>query len=141
MYSSCLNKPEGVCAILAANKNPMRRFFEGLFNHGDLSVTDKIVGANYLSHNAVPGEMPGLEGLKTFVTYLRTGFPDFHFKVEDQIGEEDKVVTRFSVTGTQQAEFAGSRATGNSVYVTAINIRRLSDGQIHDAWLHGMRWA
>lgn len=118
-----------------ANKTIMRRFFEELFNRGDLSGADEIVGANYVNHNAAPGEMPGREGLKTFVTYLRASFPDIHFTIEDQIAAEDKVVTRWSVTGTHQGEFAGIPATGKSVHVTAINIHRLRDGQIHEAWL------
>lgn len=50
-----------------ANKQILRRFFEELFNHGDLSVADEIVEANYVNHNAVPGEMPEREGLKAFV--------------------------------------------------------------------------
>ena len=119
----------------ATNKTIIRRFFEELFNTGDLSVADEIVGATYLNHNPVPGETPGREGLKAFVAHLRASFSDIHFAVEDQIAEEDKVVTRWSVTGTQQGEFAGVPATGKSVHVSAINIHRLSDGQIHEAWL------
>ena len=119
-----------------ANKQILRRFFEELFNHGDLSVADEIVGANYVNHNAVPGEMPEREGLKAFVTYLRTAFPDIHFTIEDLIAAEDKVVTRFSVTGTQQGEFAGIPPTGKRVHVTGINIHRVDDGQIREAWLN-----
>ncbi|MBE7553639.1 MAG: ester cyclase [Anaerolineales bacterium] len=118
------------------NKTVLKRFFEELFNRGDLSVADEIVGANYVNHNAVPGETPGREGLKAFVTYLRTAFPDVHFTVEDQIAEGDKVVTRWSVTGTQQGEFAGIPATGKPINVTAINIHRVSNDQIQEAWLN-----
>jgi steroid delta-isomerase-like uncharacterized protein len=118
------------------NKELLRRFFEELFNRGNLDVADEIVGTNYLNHDAVPGEAPGRAGLKAFVVYLRTAFPDIHFTVEDLIAEDDKVVTRWSVTGTQKGEFAGVPATGKSVHVSAINIHRLSDGQIHEAWLN-----
>jgi steroid delta-isomerase-like uncharacterized protein len=119
-----------------ANKEILRRFFEELFNHGDLDVADDIVGTNYHNHNAAPGEAPGREGLKAFVTYLRSAFPDVHFTIDDLIAEEDKVVTRWSVTGTQKGEFAGIPATGRAVHVSAINIHRLKDGQIHEAWLN-----
>ena len=114
----------------------MRKFFEELFNAGDLSVADEIVGANYLNHNAMPGEVPGREGLKAFVTSLRMSFPDLRLTVEDLIAEEDKVVTRFSASGTQRGEFAGIPATGRPVQISAINIHRLRDGQIHEAWLN-----
>lgn len=118
------------------NKPIMQRFFAELFSDGNLRVADEIVGVNYLNHNAVPGETPGREGLKAFVAHLRTAFPDIHFTVEDQIAEGDKVVTRWRAIGTHQAEFAGIPATGKPVDVTAINIHRISDGQIQEAWLN-----
>ena len=119
-----------------SNKTILRRFFEELFNTGDLSVADEIVGVNYVNHDAVPGETPGREGLKAFVTHIRTAFPDIHFTIEDQIAEGDNVVTRWTVTGTQQGEFASVPATGKSVRVKAINIHRVTGGQIHEAWLN-----
>jgi steroid delta-isomerase-like uncharacterized protein len=118
------------------NKHLLRRFFEELFNQGTLAVADEIVGVNYVNHNSAPGETPGREGLKAFVTLLRTGFPDIRFTVEDQIAEGDKVVTRFSATGTQRGEFAGIPATGKSITITAMNLHRVADGQIQEAWLN-----
>ena len=119
-----------------SNKTILRRFFEELFNTGDLSVADEIVGVNYVNHDAVPGETPGREGLKAFVTHIRTAFPDIYFTIEDQIAEGDSVVTRWTVTGTQQGEFAGVPATGKSVRVKAINIHRVTGGQIQEGWLN-----
>jgi steroid delta-isomerase-like uncharacterized protein len=118
------------------NKTILRRFYDELFNTGDLSVADEIVVISYVNHNALPGEKPGREGLKAFVNLLRTAFPDIHFTVEDQVAEEEKVVTRFTVEGTHQAEFAGVPATGKPVAITAINIHRVSGGQIQEGWLN-----
>jgi steroid delta-isomerase-like uncharacterized protein len=119
-----------------ANKEILRRLFEELFNRGDLDVADEIVAPNYVNHNPAPGETPGLDGQKTFVSYLRSSFPDIHFKIEDMIAAEDKVVTRVSITGTHQGEFAGIPATGKFAQVSAINIHRISDGQIQEGWLN-----
>ena len=120
----------------AANKDLLRRYFEELFNAGDLSVADEIVAPGYVNHNAVPGEAPGRDRLKAFVTFIRTAFRDFHMAIEDQIAEGDKVVTRLTATGTHQAEFAGVPATGKRVNVTLINIHRVSGGQVQEAWLN-----
>lgn len=118
-----------------ANKSVLRRFFEELFNTGDLSVADEIVVVDYVNHNTVPGELYGREGLKAFVTLLRTAFPDIHFTIDDQIAEGDKVATRLHFTGTHQGEFAGVPATGKPVTVTAINVQRVAHGQIQETWL------
>ena len=65
------------------SKTILHRFYDELFNTGDLSVADEIVALSYVNHNALPGETPGREGLKAFVTLLRTAFPDIHFTVEE----------------------------------------------------------
>jgi steroid delta-isomerase-like uncharacterized protein len=119
-----------------ANKEILRRYFEELFNRGDLSVADEIVGQDYINHQPAPGETPGREGQKAFVSHLRSSFPDIHFKIEDMIAAEDKVITRVSITGTHQGEFAGIPATGRFAQVSAINIHRISDNQIQEGWLN-----
>lgn len=118
------------------NKRILHRFFEELFNQGNLAVADAIVAADYNNHNPVPGEAPGREGLKQFVPYLRSTFPDLHITVEDQVAEGDKVTTLFSISGTQRGEFAGIPPTGRKVTVTALNIHRVSGGQIREGWLN-----
>jgi len=118
------------------NKALHRRFFEELFNQGNLERADELVAANYVNHNPAPGETPGLEGLKQFVTTLRTAFPDIQFTLDDQIAEGDRVTTRFTATGTHQAEFAGIPATGKPIRITAINIHRVAEGKIQEGWLN-----
>lgn len=118
-----------------ANKTILHRFFTELFNSGDLDVADEIVASDYVNHNPVPGETPGREGLKAFVTHIRTAFPDIHFTIEDHVVEGDKVATRWTATGTHQGEFAGIAATGKPVEVPAANMHRVSDGQIREGWL------
>jgi steroid delta-isomerase-like uncharacterized protein len=53
-------------------------------------------------------------------------------------GEEEqrRVATRFTVTGTHQAEFAGVPATGKPIKITAINIHRVADGKLQEGWLN-----
>ncbi len=118
------------------NKAIMRRFYEDLFGSGDLSVADEIVATEFVNHNPPPGESPGREGIKEFVTLFRTAFPDIHYTVEDQIAEGDKVVTRFTMTGTHRGDFPGIPATGKPITVTAIGIHRLAGGKTQEAWFN-----
>lgn len=120
----------------AANKAIVQRFFAEIYNQGDLCSADELVAADYRNHNPAPGEAPGREGLKTFVAYLRRAFADLHIAVEDQVAEDDKVVTRFTISGRQESEFAGIPPTGKHATVTAIGIYRISKGQIQESWLN-----
>jgi steroid delta-isomerase-like uncharacterized protein len=118
------------------NKLILRRFFEEVFNQGNLAVADEIVADGYVNHNPAPGESPGREGLKQFVTGVRTAFRDLHFAIDDQVAEGDKVVTRWRATGIHQGDFAGVPPTGKAVMITALNLHRVSDGQIQEGWLN-----
>ena len=117
------------------NKATLRRFFEEIFNQQNLAVADEIVAADYINHNAAPGELPGREGLKQFVAYLHSANEGIRFVVEDQIAEGEKVVTRWTATATHTGEFAGIPATGKRFSLKAINIHRVVDGQIQEGWL------
>ncbi|MEZ4658224.1 MAG: ester cyclase [Caldilineaceae bacterium] len=118
------------------NKMLLQRFFQAIYNQGDLDVADEIVAANYINHNPVPGEAPGREGLKAFVAHLRRAFGDLHIAIEDQVADEDKVVTRFTISGAHADEFAGIPTTGKRATVTAIGIHRIANGQIQESWLN-----
>jgi predicted ester cyclase len=56
-----------------------------------------------------------------------TGFPDMKWTVQEQVAEGEKVVTRFSWTGTHQGEFMGIPATGKSVEVWGVVIDVVKD--------------
>ena len=115
------------------NKAVVRRFTE-VFETGDLSILDEVLASNFVDHNPFPEQAPGLEGMKELIGMMRATFPDMALTTEDMIAEGDKVVNRWSATGTHQGEFMGVPATGNKVTVTGIEINRLVDGKIVEHW-------
>ena len=117
-----------------ANKAILNRFWEELFNGGNLSVADEIVAKEYLNHDLVPGETPGREGLKQFVQFLRSAFPDIHFTNQVTVAEDDKVVTRWQAAATHQGEFMGVPATGKSIQITGTAIHRVENGKVVEGW-------
>ena len=118
------------------NKKVLERFFEEIYNQGNLSAADELVAATYISHNPAPGEAPGREGLKSFVAYLRRAFADLHVTIEAQVAEGDRVATRYTLRGRQAGEFAGIPPTGKLVTVTATSMHRIADGRIQESWLN-----
>jgi predicted ester cyclase len=77
----------------------------------------------------LPGQGPGLEGLKDIIRAMRAGFPDIVFSIQEQIAEHDKVASRFEWTGTRDGTFLGIPATGRHVRVWGIVFDRLEDGR------------
>ena len=111
----------------------IRRWFEDLFNEGNLDVADEIVAPNHVAHDpALPDVLSGPEGQKHVVSLYRGAFPDAHITVEHQIAEGHEVVTRW--TGTHQGEIMGVTPSGNRVEVPEITIVRVSGGKIEETW-------
>jgi steroid delta-isomerase-like uncharacterized protein len=120
-----------------ANKAIARRFVEEVLSQGHLDVVDEIFAADHVISG--PGALPGLpvgpEGTKMQVTVYRSAFPDLHYTVDEQVADEQTVVTRWTGTGTQLGPLGDIPATGKSVSAPGVNIERVADGKIVETWV------
>ena len=79
-------------------------------------------------------DVRGIEGLKQFVSMIRSALPDLRITLEDDIAEGNKVVSRWGAQGTHQGELMGIAPTGNHVAITGITIHRIENGKIVEEW-------
>jgi predicted ester cyclase len=86
------------------NKALLRRFFEEVYNKGNLAVADELVAEGYVSHNELDIQVLGPEGIKRAATMQRDAFPNLHTTIEDLIAEGNEVV-RGRDTGTHTGRF------------------------------------
>jgi len=117
------------------NKAAIRRYFEEVWNKGNMNAVDEVVGADLVDHSAPPGLPPGSEGHKVFVGVFRTAFPDLNITVEDLLADGDKVITRVSMRGTHQGDLMGIPPTGKSVTITGISIDRFEGDKYVESWV------
>jgi len=117
------------------NKAIVRRFFEEVLNEKRLDRADELVAPDYLDHDAVPGQGPGLEGARQqrWARYF-AAIPDLHTTIDDLVAEGDKVVVRYTGEGTQQGELLGIPPTGKRFRFSGICIIRLAEGKIAENW-------
>ena len=80
------------------NRMLVHRFFEELWNQGNLAVADELLASGHVHHFS-DGDITGPEGVKQLVSWLRTAFPDIHTSTDDVVAEADKVVVRFTIRG------------------------------------------
>ena len=114
------------------NAAVVRRFVDEVITHGNIEAAAEFVWEDVVEQVPLPGQEPGLDGLKDIIRAMRTGFPDIVFSIKEQVTENDKVVSRFEWTGTHNGEFLGIPATGRPVRVWGIVIDRLEDGRIKE---------
>jgi len=116
------------------NKAIARRWLNEVWGKGDMAVADDLYAADVIDHNPNPGQADGIEGQKAAVLDVRAAFPDMSFNIDVLVGEGDKVVDRWTMTGTHTGEMMGSPATGNKVVMTGQDILRIENGKIAEIW-------
>ena len=117
------------------NKALARRVLEEMFNKGNLDVADELLAPDYVDHDpAMPEDIHGPEGFKQYVSGYRSAFSDLHLEIEDQIAEGDKVVTRWTGTGTHDGELSGIVPTGKQLTLPGMEIVRISGGKLVEGW-------
>jgi steroid delta-isomerase-like uncharacterized protein len=123
----------------AENKAIIRRWLDGAWNAGNPEAITELVhpyavrrdGRHHFgfgSHHA---------DAQRFVGMVRAAFPDIHMTIEDQLAEDDKVATRWTLGGTQQGAILGVPASGKYGSVTGLDISRIVNGQVvehHSEW-------
>ena len=115
------------------NKNLVRRFYEEI-DKGNIDVLDELVAENYIDHNPPPFSVgPGREGLKQAFKLFWEATPGYH-RIEDQIAEGDKVVTRLTSFGKHEGDLPDAPRTGNDMEMTSITIHRIADGKLAEKW-------
>ena len=119
---------------LEENKITVCRFYDEVFNKGNLDVVDDIFSPDYVIGDLPPDKSPSREGIKQTALMYRNAFPDLHFTIHDTIAEEDKVAVRFVATGTHKGLFSGIEPTNNQVEIKCISMYRFKDGKIVEGW-------
>jgi steroid delta-isomerase-like uncharacterized protein len=117
------------------NKAIVRRFYEEVLNEKRLDRADELVAQDYLDHDAVPGQGPGLEGAKQqrWAMYF-AAIPDLHATIDDMVAEGDKVVVRYTAEGTQLGQLPGIPPTGKRFRTSGISVYRLAEGKLAEQW-------
>ena len=114
-----------------ANRSLVGRYFNEIMSRGDLAVIDELMTPDFAFHiPTLPDPVRGPEGMKQFVTGLRTAFPDAKFAPEYVIADEFQAAVRYQMAGTQNGDFLGTPASGNYVKDAGTDLFHFSGGRI-----------
>ncbi len=114
------------------------RMFNGvLFNESSpekqKQIAEQIVDEDYLQHNKLVET--GRKGLLAFMPYVFKAVPDTRFIVHDVFATKDRVVTRWTWTGTLTGEgFLGVAPKGQRIEFDGIDIWSVRNGKLYEHW-------
>lgn len=114
----------------------IQRFYREVLEGGNLDLIDELGSESYTDHEEpMPGQPDGLDGIRFFVTTMRSAFPDIKVKsLGPELADGDLEAVRVVLTGTHQGEFMGTAPTGRTVEFGGVDIIRVEDGKVVEHW-------
>jgi predicted ester cyclase len=120
------------------NKERSRRLYEEIFGKGNYTAADDLMATDVVNHGPGSPPVPGTGGIKRQAALLRTAIPDLRATLNDQFGHDDRVVSRWTGSGTHSGPLTlptGTLAgTGRSISFDEIRIDRHAGGRIAESW-------
>ena len=109
---------------LDENKAISRRWLEAGFGCGDTAVMEELIPLKLLQEGS----------LREQIVAYRAGFPDITVTIEQQIAEDDRVVSVLTFRGTHTGDLLGLPPTGKSMELTMVEIDTIRSGKVVDIW-------
>ena len=118
------------------NETLALRYHNDIFQKGKLEVADEILSPNFVLHNPVlPEELrKGTEGTKKYASTVIAAVSDRKLVHDDIFAKGDKVLVRWTLSGTNTGPLFGNPPTGKPYVATGFDLFRISNGKIAEMW-------
>ncbi len=120
---------------MSALERAVRRFFEEVWNNGNVLAARDFLASDFVSHNSFDITMLGPDQYGQAVLGYRAAFPDLVTTLEDVFAVADRMAVRGTDRGTHRGRFMDRPATGRVVVTTWIEIFRIESGKAVEGWL------
>lgn len=118
----------------ASDEAVVRRFYEQMCNERKNDLAPELFTSGHRFHDPqIPGIPPGPDGVAATVAVYQESV-DGHWEIEEIFSTADRVVVRWTGSGTHIGEINGIPPTGAKVRVDAISIHRMANGLIDETW-------
>ena len=117
----------------AADEAVVRRLYEEMNNDRKLEIAEELFTADHQMHDPQVPTAVGPKGMADTVKVYQDGV-EGHWQIEEIFSADDRVVVRWTGSGTHTAELNGIPPTGKKIRVDAISIHRLVGGKIAETW-------
>jgi hypothetical protein len=113
----------------------VRRYFEEVWNKGNLDAADELVDRNF-SVEGCGGAISGLEAVKLYVSSYRSVYPGVHFTLLSMAVDADRVVVCWAGRGMSQvtSDCQDEAPASCNCTSTGMSIYRIANGKIMEAW-------
>lgn len=104
-----------------------------MWNRGEFDTT-VLADSYHVQTNLRARKEFTFEQFQTFVAQAREAIPDLRKEPDDVIAGDEKVVIRYTMTGTRAGELRGIPPTGETIDIIGVAIYRVEDGTLAESW-------
>jgi steroid delta-isomerase-like uncharacterized protein len=120
-----------------ANEALVRRFYEEVWNEGNVDIAEEIFAPDYVRHDLRPTRAAsGGEGMAAIAAAFRGAFPDLRMEVDLILSDGDLVAARWTSTGMFSGPWGDVSPTGVRATFSGVNIFRIRGGRVVELWNH-----
>ena len=103
---------------------------------GDGYLAQRIIAPDFINREAdddpedVARQQHGPAGFLATSQWLRDAFSNLRFELQENLAEDDTVITVATMTGQHTGVFNGIAPTGTTIHHKQVHIFKVADGQI-----------
>jgi predicted ester cyclase len=75
-----------------------------------------------------------LKAFKNFFSVVGDALPDYDLSIDSLTVKGDRVMVRYTISGTHKGDFMGIAPTNERITITGIDIFRLDNGKVVEYW-------
>lgn len=115
------------------NKDVVIAYSKSVWNDRDLSAIDRLLAPDAKIHSPMK-TVQGSETMRQIVEKWHAAFPDLTIRWDEFVADGDKVVSRWTATGTHLGGFFDTKPTYKEVTYSGVTIYRITKNKIVDYW-------
>jgi len=113
-------------------KETIRRLYEeAISGQRSSGLKPDVINITQYTVSARPSS---LEAFYRFFTEVSKAFPDYELRIENMIVKGDRVMVRYTITGTHVEHFMGQSPTHEKTVIFGIDIFRLENDRVIEHW-------
>ena len=106
-----------------------------MWNEANLTIVDEVYAPEIVRHDCgVPEDIVGLENMKNYLKNLLNAFPDLNLTVDEMIVAGNKMVQRWTFTGTNTGSMNEMPPTDKKVLFSGVSIGHFVNGKAVEIW-------
>jgi steroid delta-isomerase-like uncharacterized protein len=119
--------------MLEQNQEIIRKLYAEVTARNPYPGSYRTKGNRFTPYT-VSAKPSSLKTFGHFFTAVSEAFPDYEMNIDNLITKGDRVMVRYTISGTHKGDFMGMPPTNEKMTITGIDVFRVDNGKVTEHW-------